>query len=114
MALSFFIRRDFLRAALFRWIIPLLAALSSRITACRTASSESARPLRMASSAFRIIVFTNDRYITLRIRFRSFERTRFLADGVFANGLPLLFVAAPNNADIQNPHIIPGRKDLCN
>src|SRR5689334_22200307 len=63
--------------------MPLTAALSSVLIAKRIASSLG-WPLKITSSALRIIVLTRDRYIWLRICLRSFDRIRFSDDLVFA------------------------------
>ncbi len=84
--LNFFISRDLRRAALFLWITPLTAALSSLVMAARTASS-SGVPLKIVCSALRTSVLTCDLYIWFRNRLCSFERIRFFAELVFAKVL---------------------------
>ena len=73
------------RAALFLWITPFEAALSSSAQATRSASIVSTSPTMIDCSAFLTIVLTLERSIWFRMRFRSSARMCFFADCVFAN-----------------------------
>lgn len=91
MRLNFDINRDFRRAALFRWMMPLPATRSNMLIASPTAVvAVSASPARIANSAF----FTNVRAAVrngrLRRRRRSATRMRFFAESLFAKVVHLI------------------------
>ncbi len=95
MELNLAMRRDFRRAELFGWIIPLPATRSRTLTASPTAVAATvSSPARIANSAFLTKVRAADRYERFRNRRRSETRIRFLDDLLFAN-LPHLMLCAP-------------------
>ncbi len=82
IALSFFMRRVFRRAALLRWSTPLDAALSSERCAWITNVFASSAAPTMLCSALWMNVFTADLTARLRVLRRSATRICFSADRV--------------------------------
>src|SRR5579862_4365452 len=73
-----FASRDLRRAAWFLWITPLLAALSSRLTARRASSSAFSAPSSAAVVAALVRVFSSERTALLRTRRASFCLLRLI------------------------------------
>ncbi len=92
--LNFVINRDFRRAALFLWMMPLPATRSNMLMASPTAVAATGwSPALMANSAFFTKVRAADRYGRFLARRRSATRMRFLADLLLATLIHLsLFV----------------------
>ena len=92
--LNFAINRDFRRAALFLWMIPLLATRSNMLIASPTAVAATAgSPALIANSAFFTYVRAADRYGRFRARRCSATRIRFFADLLLATLIHLsLFI----------------------
>lgn len=83
---SLAIKRDFRRAALLRWITPLLWTRSSMLTAFATACfAASISPERIAISAFLTKERAIERYGRFRARLRSAVLIRFNAALLLAN-----------------------------
>gem|GEM_PF-3262697 len=93
-AFSFFIRRDFLRAAAFLWITPLAAVLSMIFRASFTAAIALFASVCIATSAFLIKVFMRDLAAWLRNRRSRDFLISLIDDLMFATlvyHLPLLY-----------------------
>ncbi len=83
--LNFAINRDFRRAALFLWMMPLPATRSSMLIASPTAVAAAVwSPALIASSAFFTNVRAADRYGRFLARRCSATRIRFFADLLLA------------------------------
>lgn len=83
--LNFAISRDFRRAALFLWMMPLLATRSNMLMASPTAVAATVwSPARIANSALFTNVRAADRYGRFLARRCSATRIRFFADLLFA------------------------------
>ena len=78
-AFTRFISRALRRAAVFRWMMPFVAALSNALSATRTASVTPS-PVFTAASALPRSVFSFDRTDWLRTRLRSDFSRSFFAD----------------------------------
>ncbi len=92
--LSFFIRRDLRRAALFECSTPLRAATSSARIASRTVASLVDSPVTIWRWAFPMTVLTAERTDRLRSRRFSACRIRFLADWILAKDSYLTGIGA--------------------
>src|SRR5215203_298473 len=92
---SFFISRDFRRAALRGCRMPFEAALSSLLIARTTSAFVSSAAAVMPRSALRTYVLTADLIDRFRTRRRSAARIIFSAERVFATNRLLLIAAAP-------------------
>ncbi len=83
--LNFAINRDFRRAALFLWMMPLPATRSKMLIASPTAvAAADWSPALIANSAFLTNVRAADRYGRFLARRCSATRIRFFADLLFA------------------------------
>src|SRR4051794_16910518 len=71
-------RRDLRRAAAFLWMTPLVAALSMRFMAMRSASAALSAPASAAATAFLVRVRSSDRTVLLATRRFSFWRLRLI------------------------------------
>src|SRR5687768_14448820 len=90
-ALSFFARRLRLRAAVFLWMVPLAAILSSRrVTLRSSASAFFTLPPVHAVVKVLIASFKTSLRARLRARRRAFWRTRFFAEMLWATVILLL------------------------
>src|SRR4028118_1250029 len=110
LLLSFAIRRLLRRAALFLWITPFEAALSSSEQARRTVSTVISSLPTIDCSARLTSVLTRERTFWFRTRLRSSERMCFFAESVLAKGLPSLVLAIMRNAQKErsrNHHVAP-------
>ena len=84
-------RRDTLRDAVFSFITPLeTESMISGCAAFSAALAASLSPLAIAYSTLRIYVRMRDRRALFTSVRRAILRTAFLADGVFAIGLPVI------------------------
>ncbi len=101
MELNLAIKRDFRRAELFAWIMPLPATRSSTLIASPTAVAATvASPARIANSAFLTNVRAAERYERFRSRRLSETRIRFLDDLLFAKSLHLISPPSARSATV--------------
>src|SRR5581483_1048135 len=92
--LNFFIRRDRRRAALLRWMMPWLTAVSSAFCARMMASSDESTSAEMASVARAMNVFTEDLVARLRSVLRRISFARRSAFLPFPLGIQQQTIAA--------------------
>ncbi len=85
--LACFARRDFLRFALFLWMIPRAAALSNAEAACFITSGFAAGAAAFLKMVFNLV-------LTSRFRLRRFSdaRVHFRADLILGNNISLQIV----------------------